>query len=154
MTCTCFSMISSFLLFSVENCTDFPQVLCKLPSLVQLDLRYQGFHSLPPSIANLRKLSEFWLSNCPLLETLPASLGSLTFENLTLDECPSLKTPPREIVEQGSNAVVAYLRRLQSGSVTCKRTKLMFVGLGGAGKTRYVLFFDSFDFNCEFFGVF
>lgn len=33
---------------------------------------------------------------------------------------------------------MAFLQRLVSGSVPCKRTKLMLVGLGGAGKTSLV----------------
>jgi hypothetical protein len=52
-------------------------------------------------------------------------------------ECPILKTPPKEIRAQGFTASFAYLRRLLAGSVECKRTKLMLVGLGEAGKTRY-----------------
>lgn len=53
-------------------------------------------------------------------------------------ECPILKTPPKEIRSQGFTASYGYLRRLLSGSVECKRTKLMLVGLGEAGKTRWV----------------
>lgn len=33
---------------------------------------------------------------------------------------------------------MSYLKRLTTGSVTCKRTKLMLVGLGEAGKTSLV----------------
>jgi hypothetical protein len=52
--------------------------------------------------------------------------------------CPSLKTPPQEIIKQKNQQLnIAYLRRLAAGSVTCYRTKLMLVGLGEAGKTRY-----------------
>ena len=63
------------------------------------------------------------------------------FTGLELSNCALLKTPPKEIRERGFNTVYAYLRRLLTGSVECKRTKLMFVGLGGAGKTRYHIFF-------------
>lgn len=57
-----------------------------------------------------------------------------------MDECPLLRTPPKEIRVKGFSTTFAYLRRLMSGSIPCKRTKLMMVGLGGAGKTRYFLF--------------
>ena len=67
--------------------------------------------------------------------TLKISL-LLAIPVLPLRGCPSLKTPPKEIVARGFSAVFGYLRRLQLGSVVCKRTKLMMVGLGGAGKTR------------------
>lgn len=56
---------------------------------------------------------------------------------MPLRGCVSLKTPPKEIVRRGFSAMFGYLRRLKMGSVECKRTKLMLVGLGGAGKTRY-----------------
>ena len=55
---------------------------------------------------------------------------------LELEECPVLKTPPKEIRAKGFLSTYAFLKRLLSGSVECKRTKLMMVGLGGAGKTR------------------
>ena len=48
--------------------------------------------------------------------------------------CNALRTPPLEIVRQGMQSTIAYLRRLSTGSVECYRTKLMLVGLGGAGK--------------------
>ena len=56
---------------------------------------------------------------------------------LSVEGCPLLKTPPREIISQGMKTLIAYMKRLSQGSVACFRTKLMFVGLGGAGKTRY-----------------
>lgn len=61
-------------------------------------------------------------------------------EGLEMEECPLLKTPPKEIRAKGFSTTFAYLRRLVSGSMPCKRTKLMLVGLGGAGKTRFVVF--------------
>ena len=48
----------------------------------------------------------------------------------------AIKTPPQEIIVKGFQAIHAYLKRLETGSVQCKRTKLLLVGLGGAGKTR------------------
>ena len=55
---------------------------------------------------------------------------------LNLENCEALHTPPREIREQGMRTVISYVKRLTQGSAACYRTKLMFVGLGGAGKTR------------------
>ena len=51
--------------------------------------------------------------------------------------CTLLNTPPKEIVARGFVAVMGYLKHLRLGASPCKRTKLMLVGLGGAGKTRY-----------------
>ena len=59
---------------------------------------------------------------------------------MPLRGCLSLKTPPKEITNRGFLAIMGFLRRLEMGSVECKRTKLMLVGLGGAGKTRHVAF--------------
>ena len=60
-----------------------------------------------------------------------------TFIEIHLKDCTALNTPPKEIVSRGFLAVMGYLKRLRLGAVQCKRTKLMMVGLGGAGKTRY-----------------
>jgi len=57
---------------------------------------------------------------------------------MPLRGCLSVKTPPKEIINRGFIPIMGYLRRLEMGSVKCKRTKLMLVGLGGAGKTRQV----------------
>ena len=62
-------------------------------------------------------------------------LCSFFYSELSLEDCPKLHTPPYEVVAQGQRACIAYLERLSQGSVACYRTKLMFVGLGGAGKT-------------------
>ena len=70
---------------------------------------------------------------------------------MSLRGCASLKTPPKEIVRRGFVATMGYLRRLQMGSVECKRTKLMLVGLGGAGKTRSAVFFFALIPVCFIF---
>ena len=66
---------------------------------------------------------------------------------LQLKNCPAMNTPPKEIVARGFVAVMGYLKRLRLGASHCKRTKLMMVGLGGAGKTRFlnkeVLFWEN-----------
>ena len=55
-----------------------------------------------------------------------------------LNSCPLLETPPLEIVGRGSDACKAFLKRIVGGFTECHRTKLMFIGLGQAGKTTYV----------------
>ena len=62
---------------------------------------------------------------------------AVLFAAIGLRNCPSLKTPPEEVVGRGVDAVKAFLRRLSGGTTENWRTKLMLVGLGGAGKTRY-----------------
>jgi hypothetical protein len=87
----------------------------------------------------LRNLKYLKLKYCVLLESLSAKLGKLALNELDLTGCISLKTPPLEIQKRGVSYVLAYLKRLMSGSVKCKRTKLMLQGLGGAGKTSLVI---------------
>ena len=70
---------------------------------------------------------------------------------MPLRGCASLKTPPKEVARRGFVATMGYLRRLQMGSVECKRTKLMLVGLGGAGKTRFAAFLASCE--CVLSGI-
>jgi hypothetical protein len=48
-----------------------------------------------------------------------------------------LRTPPKEICDQGMKTTIAYLKRLSQGSRAVYQTKLMVVGLGGVGKTRF-----------------
>lgn len=87
----------------------------------------------------LKNLKHLKLKYCLLLETLSAKLGKLQLEELDLTGCVSLRTPPLEIQKRGVNSVLAYLNRLLTGSVACKRTKLMLSGLGGAGKTSLMI---------------
>ncbi|KAH3812863.1 hypothetical protein DPMN_141306, partial [Dreissena polymorpha] len=95
-----------------------------------------GFVSVPPEIGNLQELKMFNVSHNPNLLTIPAEVGTIScLTRLELESCPLLKTPPKEIRAKGFTTTFAYLRRLMSGSLPCKRTKLMLVGLGGAGKT-------------------
>ena len=103
----------------------------------------------PPALARACALSQ----GVNLLATLPASLadcaglsgqhghGSSSSSSsgpregvMLLDGNP-MHTPPREIVARGTPAVLAYLKGMKGGATPVFKTKLMFVGLGGVGKT-------------------
>ncbi|XP_059176566.1 uncharacterized protein LOC131956160 [Physella acuta] len=116
----------------------FPEVLFELKNLQYLSLQFLGIVSVPEDIKKLTKLSTLHLGNNPNLLTISAHVGSLPLKRLELEACPRLKTPPKEIRAKGFVTTMAYLKRLVTGSVTCHRTKLMLVGLGGAGKTSLV----------------
>ncbi|EDV23062.1 uncharacterized protein TRIADDRAFT_57945 [Trichoplax adhaerens] len=107
-----------------------------LKNLENLTLDYLPIRSIPEDFGNcLTNLKTLSLRHCLLLESLPASLGGLHLTKLEIVGTEKMRTPPPEITARGLNSVMAYLKRLSYGSSECKRTKLMMVGLGGAGKT-------------------
>ncbi|XP_069137453.1 uncharacterized protein [Argopecten irradians] len=116
----------------------FPEEILALKNLSTLDLQYQGLVHIPKDIQDLQNLTTLQLGSNPYLLSVAAEAGRCPLQHLNLSECPLLKTPPKEIRERGFTTTVAYLKRLLTGSVDCKRTKLMLVGLGGAGKTSLV----------------
>lgn len=112
-----------------------PNDLFTLSSLTELDLSYQAIRFIPNQIEELKSLRYLTLKNCLLLQSLSSKCGLLDLYNIELDNCISLKTPPAEVVNRGFDSLMTYLKRLNTGSVLCKKTKLMLVGLGEAGKT-------------------
>lgn len=98
-----------------------------LTNLVSLDFSYQAIKVIPDDIEKLVNLKSLYLNYCILLENLSAKCGKLDLNKLELTNCWSLKTPPPEVVKRGFFAIMAYLKRLASGSVSYKKTKLMLV---------------------------
>ena len=98
-------------------------------------LRECSLLTLPKNIATRGFVPVKGYLAMALFQLLTMILFSI-FKVIHLRECPLLKTPPKEIVTRGFVAVMGYLKRLRLGASPCKRTKLMLVGLGGAGKTR------------------
>ncbi|XP_060565876.1 uncharacterized protein LOC132724909 isoform X2 [Ruditapes philippinarum] len=117
----------------------FPREILSCTKLKVLILANQGITRIPPEICQLTNLYELNLTHNPNLLSVPAEISQIkSLKKLDLDDCPLLKTPPREIRDKGFHSTFAYLQRLLSGAVLSKRTKLMLVGLGGAGKTSLV----------------
>ncbi|XP_025083170.1 uncharacterized protein LOC112557488 isoform X2 [Pomacea canaliculata] len=132
--------------------TVFPTPLLEISGLNKLDLSYQGIVTVPDDIKAMKNLQILVLTGCQMLESLSPELVNLPLKELNLHDCLLLKTPPKEIVRRGFSAVYGYLRRLLMGSSPCKRTKLMMVGLGGAGKTSLVraLTLENFRINYDY----
>ena len=66
-------------------------------------------------------------------------------------DCP-LENPPKEIVEQGNEAILNYWKqREEQGAETINEAKLIFVGEGKTGKTTlfYKLIDPAFDLNAN-----
>ncbi|XP_055958804.1 probable serine/threonine-protein kinase pats1 [Patella vulgata] len=119
-----------------EEYGGIPPCVFLLMSLEHLSLKNQAITAVPVHMCRLTNLANLDLASDPLLESLPGALGHLpNIKSINLFRCPSLRTPPNEVVQRGFESVQAYLKRLAGGFTECRRTKLMLVGLGGAGKT-------------------
>jgi Leucine-rich repeat (LRR) protein len=118
---------SAFLFKKFPRLGTIPSIVFKMSNLTCLDLSFQAIKEIPDEIGLLRSLNKLVLNSCIVLESLSGKLGSLPIKELGLANCLSLKTPPPEIVKRGTVSVLAYLKRLSTGSVLCKRTKLMLV---------------------------
>ncbi|CAF0705574.1 unnamed protein product, partial [Brachionus calyciflorus] len=112
-----------------------PSIIFEMINLKTLELSYQAIEEIPDEIENLKNLKNLILNNCILLKSISPKLANMALEKLNLFNCLALKNPPPEIVKRGMNSIMTFLRRLLSGSIEFKRTKLMLVGLGEAGKT-------------------
>ncbi|CAH1800343.1 unnamed protein product [Owenia fusiformis] len=129
----------------------FPPEVFQLQNLISLSMKSQSISFVPDGIAALHELQEIELSDCPFLGDITSPEKGLAnlplLDYIGIEECPSLRSPPLEIVAKGHEAMLSYMRRLQTGGITCCRTKLMMVGLGGAGKTSLVRALMSGDFK-------
>jgi len=47
-------------------------------------------------------------------------------------------TPPLEIIDRGSEAVISYMKELQKGGQESCTVPILFVGVGEAGKTSTI----------------
>lgn len=87
-----------------------------LPNLLWLDFRNNHIASLPPEIGLHRSLKTLLLEGNPITE-LPPELGNvITLNGLNLRNCP-ISFPPQDIVNQGLQSILQYLR-----STMAKRT--------------------------------
>ena len=89
--------------------TELPSEIGQLTNLQELDLIWNDLTSLPPEIGQLENLQELYLGG-NYLTSLPPEIGQLSnLQELWLSSNP-LESPPPEIVEQGTYAILAYLR--------------------------------------------
>ena len=114
--------------------TALPPELTNLTSLTALGLGANRFASLPAEIGKLIALTQLGLQDNQL-KSLPPEIGNLTnLTTLFLDGNP-LTSPDPGVVEQGTEAVLAFLRQQLEGGRRQWVSKLLVVGEGGVGKT-------------------
>ncbi len=149
-----------------------PPEIAKLQNLKTLGLQDNGLTSLPPEFAKLQNLTGLLLAgnqltSLPLeitklqnlkmldlpsngLTSLPSEIARL--QNLTrlyLGDNPDLQSPPPAIVEQGTEAVLAYLRERLEATEPQWVSKLLLVGEGGVGKTSLLNVLDGKPYDAE-----
>ncbi|WP_100900079.1 leucine-rich repeat domain-containing protein [Nostoc flagelliforme] len=122
------------LLLNNNQLSSLPPEISQLSNLTTLFLENNQLSSLPPEISQLSDLALLFLENNQL-SSLPPEIGQLCdLIELNLDKNP-LTSPPPEIVEQGTQAILTYLRERLQDSQRQWISKLLIVGEGGVGKT-------------------
>jgi len=145
------------LYLSNNQLTELPEALASLTQLHDLDLSRNQLRELPEAIASLTELHLLHLSGNQLRE-LPEAIASLTKLHLLhlsgnqLRELPEaiasltklrqlgLKNNPLNpdlaaAYEQGTEAVLQYLRAKAEGQITLNEAKLILIGEGEVGKS-------------------
>lgn len=143
---------------TLNQLTEIPLEIGFLTKLRKLFLGWNYLQKLPMEIGRITELRELYLHNNPLtelpidlshltnlktltlgsdyLKQIPFELGKLSkMERLDLLYCPSLLTPPPEIIDQGTPQVMNFLRELERDSTIRYEAKLLVVGEGGTGKS-------------------
>ncbi|GEM_PF-3409717 len=114
--------------------TSIPDRLCHLANLQSLLLARNNLVSIPSALHRLARLEELDLSN-NALKSVPMELGDLRMLRVLHLEDNLLVSPRPEVIEQGTEATLAYLRELARGKRRRYEAKLLILGDGGEGKT-------------------
>ncbi|MFN6566356.1 COR domain-containing protein [Dendronalium sp. ChiSLP03b] len=145
------SQLSNLTELSLHNnqLGSLPPEIGQLSNLTELYLHNNQLGSLPPEIGQLSQLTKLVLRNNQL-SSLPPEIGQLSqLTTLVLDKNPQLTSPPPEIVEQGTQAILTYLRERLEGSLRQWVSKLLVVGEGGIGKTSLLRALRDEEFDTQ-----
>jgi len=112
----------------------------QLTELTELFLDGNQLTYLPAWVGQMRQLNNLFLGTDAVganpITMLPPELGRLeSLKELKLERL-ELVDPPPEVVEQGTEAVLAYLREQLEDERPVWQSKLILVGQGGVGKTQ------------------
>lgn len=126
--------------------SSLPAQIGNLTNLRHLAVSGNNLSQLPPEISLLKHLNELWVSTNKL-QTIPPQIGNLAkLSNLEIVANP-LISPPPEIINQGTKAVLAYLRSKLKEKRRQWISKMLLVGEGGVGKTSLLRALLSEPFN-------
>lgn len=104
-------------------------------SLEVLCLNDNQLECVPPSVCQMKNLTELYLGNNPGIRELPAELGQLTgLWQLDIEEL-NINNLPGEIRKDGPGAVLSYLRAQLRKAEKCKLLKMIIVGPPRQGKS-------------------
>ena len=124
--------------------TSLPAEIGELENIQILDLANNELRRIPGALGKLPKLRRLDLSYNKLT-ILPRALGRLD-DNVELNlKGNPLKEPLPSILEQGTKALLSYLRSLEN-STPQYEAKLLLVGEGGVGKSSLVAALRGEDF--------
>ncbi len=128
--------------------SQLPPSVGRLTQLQRLYLDENQLRELPVELGQLTNLQELYLNSNQLRE-LPAELGQLTnLQILRLENNPYLLTPPLEIVEQGTQAILTFLRELNRDPVRRRyEAKVILVGEAGTGKSSLLRALEQQPFD-------
>ncbi|MGF1933939.1 MAG: COR domain-containing protein [Nostoc sp. ChiQUE02] len=146
-----FSQLTNMEVLSLNDnqLSSLPLEICQLTSLKVLSLYNNQLSSLPLEICQLSNLTKLSLLNNQL-SSLPLEISQLSnLTRLSLDNNPQLTSPPPEIVEQGTQAILTYLRERLEGSLRQWVSKLLVVGEGGVGKTSLLRALRGEEFDTQ-----
>ncbi|XP_006872218.1 PREDICTED: leucine-rich repeat serine/threonine-protein kinase 1 [Chrysochloris asiatica] len=112
---------------------EFPAFLSD--SLEVLCLNDNHLDAVPPSVCQLRNLSELYLGNNPGIRELPQGLGQLrNLWQLDVEDLHILNVPA-EIQKEGPKAMISFLRAQLRKAERCKLVKMILVGPPRQGKS-------------------
>ncbi len=132
--------------------TSLPPEIGRLTSLTTLYLEGNKLTLLPPEIGRLTRLRRLDLGDedrTNPLTTLPPELGRLKALDILKIDNLTLTDPPAEVVAQGTEAVLAYLRERLERDTRIWESRLMVVGEGGVGKTQLLRALNGEEFQLE-----
>jgi small GTP-binding protein len=113
---------------------EIPSEIGMLSNLIKLDVHNNKIENLPSELSNLVKLEELNLSSNELISISPELSKLPNLKSLLLNRNISLISPPKHILEKGTESILGYLKDLIE-EVKVWSSKLVIVGEGQVGKS-------------------